>query len=63
MNSLTLQIKAAFLTNFYVIGDNKEQILDELDMAIYQHTQLRDSEEHEKILTWGSNFLDAAGVR
>lgn len=61
-NKIT-QIKAAFFANFYVIGDTKDEILDELDMAIYQQPSIRDSVCHELLLDWGSKFLDAAGIR
>ena len=63
MNNPTTQIKAAFIHSFYALGDDKETIMDELDMAIYQHKEIRDTVEHDNILFWGSNFLDAQGVK
>jgi hypothetical protein len=56
-------IKAAFFINFFAIGDNKEQILDELDIAIYQHRDLRDTPTHDALLIWADNFLSAAGIK
>lgn len=63
MNKITQRIKAAFLINFCSLGECKDQILDELDMAIYQHRELRDTKEHDNILFWASDFLDAAGIK
>ena len=57
-------IKAAFISNFYMLGSTKDEILDELDIAIAAAFGPSNRNfDRDDILRWGDRILDAVGVR
>jgi hypothetical protein len=63
MIATTNRIKESFMHDFHKLGTSRDQILNELDAALYKHPDIRESANHFKILHWANNFLQNKGVR
>lgn len=63
MYSTINQIKKSFLQHHKKLGDTKEEVLDELDMAVYQYRELRDTPLHDDVLCWGERVLNRSVPR
>ncbi|MEE9238800.1 MAG: hypothetical protein V3U58_04480 [Thermodesulfobacteriota bacterium] len=57
------KIKSNFLRNCKTLGNDSETIIDELDMTIYQHKELRGTPLHDELLRWGECVLENVNRR
>ncbi len=58
MHTAINNITNSFLVHYKKLGGTKEAILDELDMAVYQYRELRDTPLHDEVLCWGERVLN-----